>query len=126
MDARSFSPPAADPLPEPRRFTIAVEGVATGFLCAETEPVLIAMERRSVKAIPVGCRGGGCGFCRVRVCAGEYVTGKMSRDQVTEAEEQQGYALACRIYPRGDLRLALARRAAGPSGSRRSESNTTK
>ena len=90
------------------RHRINVEGAAASFTCAEDVAVLIAMERAGVRAIPVGCRGGGCGFCRVRVLSGRYVTGRMSREHVAEADERAGYALACRLYPRGALELALA------------------
>ena len=31
----------------------------------------------------------------------------MSRAQVSEEEEKQGYALACRVYPRSDMRLKV-------------------
>lgn len=96
----------------PRRFVITVEG-AGAFDCGEDMPVLIAMERGGCKPIAVGCRGGGCGVCRVRVRAGAYRTGRMSRAQVTEEEESQGYALACKLFPLADLILVPAARAVG-------------
>jgi len=96
-----------------RRFTIVVDGAPTGFECAEDLPVLIAMERCGRKAIPIGCRGGGCGFCRVQVRAGQYRTQRMSREHVIEEEERQGYALACRLFPLSDLQLSPARRVGG-------------
>ena len=78
------------------------------FSCSDSERVLIAMEHQGFKHIPVGCRGGGCGACRVFVVRGQYRTRKMSRAQVSESEEQAGYALACRLIPEGDLTLRLA------------------
>ncbi len=89
-------------------FTVTVEGAGEGFTCPAEERVLIAMERQGIKAIPVGCRGGGCGTCRVFVASGRYRTRKMSRAQVSEAEEREGYALACRLIPESDLTLRLA------------------
>ncbi len=97
----------------PRRFSIMIDGAADAFACSTDTPVLIAMERSGRKAIAVGCRGGGCGFCRVHVRAGAYRTGRMSRAHVTAEEEHQGYALACRLFPLDDLVLAPARRIAG-------------
>lgn len=97
----------------PRRFSIVVDGAADAFACNADTPVLIAMERSGRKAIAVGCRGGGCGFCRVHVRAGAYHTGRMSRAHVTAEEERQGYALACRLFPLEDLVLVPARRVAG-------------
>ena len=47
--------------------------------------------------IQVGCRGGGCGVCRVQVLDGEYRCKRMSRRFVTEQDEHEGYALACRM-----------------------------
>lgn len=90
---------------------IVVEGAEGSFACADDTAVLIAMEKSGKKLIAVGCRGGGCGFCRVQIRAGTYRTQRMSRAQVTEEEERQGYALACRLLPRSDLTLLPARRA---------------
>ena len=53
--------------------------------------------------IPVGCRGGGCGVCRVRVLSGEYATKRMSRAHVSEADEAEGVVLACRLLPASDI-----------------------
>lgn len=62
------------------------------------------MARLGRKDIPIGCRGGGCGVCRVRVLGnGKYRTLKMSRAQVTEQDEAQGICLACKLIPEGDL-----------------------
>jgi ferredoxin len=63
------------------------------------------MERQKLSLVPVGCRGGGCGICRVRVIEGTYRTGKMSRRHVSEEDLAKGYALACRLYPTSDLVL---------------------
>lgn len=76
--------------------------------CFEVRPgeaVLVAMERRGLAEVPVGCRGGGCGVCKVRVLEGAYHTKKMSRAQVSEDEEREGYTLACRLYTDGPLVL---------------------
>lgn len=73
------------------------------FPCPEGERVLIAMERRGESDIGVGCRGGGCGVCRVRVLSGRYRTGKMSQLHVSEADRDAGIALACRLFPLEDV-----------------------
>lgn len=54
-------------------------------------------------AIPVGCRGGGCGVCRVQVIEGEYEAKRMSRRFVTEEEARGGVVLACRMVVTGDV-----------------------
>ena len=73
------------------------------FYCSEDQVLLVGMERRNESFIRVGCRGGGCGICKVRIIDGDYETKRMSRAHISEAEEKQGYALACRVLPRGDL-----------------------
>ena len=83
-----------------------VEGAE--FDCGEDERVLIAMERCGGGGIEVGCRGGGCGICRIRVVSGDYKTGKMSRSRISNQDEAAGLVLACRLYPRSDLILEAA------------------
>jgi len=95
------------------RITLADSGEC--FACKDGQNVLAAMEKLGRRGIPVGCRGGGCGICRVQVVAGErYHTRKMSRAQVSAADEASGICLACRLIPEGDLvvrALGLLRRA---------------
>lgn len=85
---------------------VSITGSSIGFTCFEQESVLAAMRRQGVPGIEIGCRGGGCGVCRVRVVSGPYQLGKMARIHVSEAEQSQGIALACRLYPLGDLDIA--------------------
>jgi len=64
------------------------------------------MERLGRRGIPVGCRGGGCGICRVQVIGdGKYHTSKMSRAQVSAADEADGICLACKLIPESDLQV---------------------
>lgn len=79
----------------------------SAFLCPDGERVLVAMERSGASEIGVGCRGGGCGICRVRVIEGAHRLGKMSKAHVSDAELQAGYALACRLYPLGRLTIEV-------------------
>lgn len=75
------------------------------FQCAEDQVLLIAMERMCVNAIDVGCRGGGCGVCKIRILKGEYECKRMSKAHISETEQQQGFVLACRVFPRTDLEI---------------------
>jgi ferredoxin len=98
----------------PQRFLVTLEdhGQADAY---EGERVLVALERAQGLAqlknlprrLPVGCRRGGCGICRVRVLSGEYDSGPMSRSCVSAEDEATGVVLACCIYPRSDLSLRL-------------------
>ena len=90
-----------------RVFQVTISDTGEVLVCAENQTVLSAMEQLGRKGIPVGCRGGGCGVCKVRITCGEYETKRMSREHVTVEEEQDGLALACRLYPRSDLVVAV-------------------
>ena len=39
--------------------------------------------------------------------AGDYVKEKMSRAVVSKEEEEQGYALACKVCPRSDMKIEV-------------------
>ena len=68
--------------------------------------MLATMKRIGARGIPVGCRGGGCGICKVQVLTpGRYRTLKMSRAQISEDDEAIGICLACKLIPESDLTL---------------------
>ena len=73
--------------------------------CAGNESLLTGMVRLGRKGIPVGCRNGGCGVCKVQVLEGQYTRRVMSRAHISAEEESTGCVLSCRIYPNSDLRL---------------------
>jgi ferredoxin len=82
---------------------VTIASTSETFGCGEDMNVLAAMERSRCNGIPVGCRNGGCGACKVRISAGRFDTRKMNRAVLSAEEEAQGCALACKTYPRGDL-----------------------
>ena len=85
-------------------YAITIAGSGECFPCRDDQNVLAAMERLGRKSIPVGCRGGGCGVCRVQVVnGGRYRTLKMSRAQVSTDDEAAGICLACKLMPLTDL-----------------------
>ena len=105
---------AAMPCAVPRRVTITLEGHGTTSASSE-ERVLVALERAQgfgrltgmPRKLPVGCRRGGCGVCRMRVLDGDYRVTPMSRAHVGVADEAEGVVLACAIYALTDLTLRL-------------------
>ena len=105
-----------------RRVTVTVEGCGAASASTE-ERVLVALERAQgcgllkglPRKLPVGCRRGGCGICRVRVLAGDYRVTPMSRAHVTADDEAAGVVLACAIYASSDLTLRLETPALGRS-----------
>lgn len=87
-------------------FHITLADSGTSFVCKDGQNVLAAMAKLGRRDIPVGCRGGGCGICRVQVLEGaRYRTQKMSRAQVSEDDLEAGICLACKLIPEGDLTL---------------------
>lgn len=86
-------------------YAVAIANTSESYRCAAAATLLAGMETLARRGIPVGCRGGGCGVCKVRIEAGLVHALKMSREHVSVSEEAAGYVLACRAYPRSDVRL---------------------
>jgi ferredoxin len=88
-------------------FAVTIAETGEVYRCREDETLLAGMERLGKRGIPVGCRGGGCGVCKVHVEAGEYSKRVMSRAYVSAEEEGADIVLACRVKPQSDIRLAV-------------------
>lgn len=101
------------PVPEPRQvYTVVIANTGERYPCRSDQSLLAAMEGLGRKGIPVGCRGGGCGVCKVWIQAGTVRCERMSRAHVSAEEEACGHVLACRAFPASDLDLrAVARMA---------------
>lgn len=87
------------------RCTVVDGGTSVSFDVSDGGRLLHEMIVHRCSAIAVGCRGGGCGVCRVRILDGTYTTKRMSRRHVSEADEHAGVVLACRTIPASDLTL---------------------
>jgi ferredoxin len=99
MTVNSIERAAADPA----SVKIALEESGETFACKPSVSVLQAMASLGRKGIPLGCLNGGCGVCKIKVVAGQYRCGPMSRAHVTESEEADALVLACRTFPKSDL-----------------------
>ncbi|HZX32050.1 MAG TPA: 2Fe-2S iron-sulfur cluster binding domain-containing protein [Rhodocyclaceae bacterium] len=88
-------------------YTVTIEETGESYRCSPNESVLAGMERLGRKGIPVGCRGGGCGVCKIEVTEGSYRKRVMSREFVSEEDEREGRVLACCIRPSSDIRLRV-------------------
>jgi ferredoxin len=86
-----------------RQYQIEVTNRQQEFAVPEGELLLHAMEKACQQAIQVGCRGGGCGMCKIKVLQGSFRAKRMSKAHITEQEAEAGYALACRVFPESDL-----------------------
>ena len=88
-------------------FNVLIEETGESFRCSPTESLLVGMERLGKKGIPVGCRGGGCGVCKVEITAGTYTKRVMSREYVSVEDEAADRVLACRVRPSSDITLKV-------------------
>ncbi len=84
-------------------FQILVTNRQQTFTVSQGELLLHAMEKACQQAIKVGCRGGGCGLCKVKILQGRYQSKRMSKAHISAEEQASGFALACRVFPEGDL-----------------------
>lgn len=109
------------------RYEVRIEDSGDSYQCADDRSLLAGMESLGKKGIPVGCRNGGCGVCKVQIVSGTYVARVMSRAHVSEEDERSGCVLSCRVRPTsaivlrvlGAFRKAVLRPAAGaPSQGR--------
>ena len=87
--------------------TVTIQDNDSSYRCYESQSLLEGMENLGKKGIPVGCRGGGCGVCKVQVLSGSYTKRVMSREHVSAEEEAQGCVLACRVKPTSAITLRV-------------------
>ena len=90
-------------------YQVTIDNTGEVYRCGEEVNLLAAAEQALCREIPVGCRNGGCGACKVRVTAGSYQTRKMNRAVLSVAEEADGFVLACKTYPRSDVTIYVLR-----------------
>jgi len=88
-------------------FEVTIEETGEVYRCSSEESLLCGMERLGKRGIPVGCRCGGCGVCKVRIGQGDYQKRVMSREHITLEEEAAGIVLSCRVRPLSNIRLSV-------------------
>ena len=74
--------------------------------CRDGETVLAAIMRSGAKVM-FGCRGGGCGTCKMRLISGRVDHGRCSAAVLPEAEKREGAFLSCQARPLSDLTVEL-------------------
>jgi ferredoxin len=84
-------------------YQVLIEDTGEHYACDERESVLQGMARLGRRGIPLGCRGGGCGICKVQILNGDFEVKAMSRAHVSVEELAAGTVLACRVMPQSDL-----------------------
>jgi|JI10StandDraft_1071094.scaffolds.fasta_scaffold75574_2 ferredoxin len=86
---------------------VTLEGSGLQFRCRDDENMLVGMRYQGPDGVQVGCRGGGCGVCRVQVLSGTYTAKKMSKAHITADDLAHNIVLSCRIFPTSDLSVRL-------------------
>jgi len=78
------------------------------YSCSSTVTPLQAARNQFIP-IPTGCKQGGCGMCKIKVLEGEYSQEVIrSHEALSDAEVENGYALACCMVPKSDLHIITA------------------
>jgi len=87
-------------------YTISFQPVGESVVCRADETVLAAILRSGARVV-FGCRGGGCGTCRMRLISGQVEHGRCSAAVLTENDKREGAFLSCQARPLGDLSVEL-------------------
>jgi ferredoxin len=99
-------------------YTISFSPPGDTVVCRREETVLSAILRSGAKVV-FGCRGGGCGTCKMRLISGRVEYGRCSAAVLPEEEKGEGSFLSCQARPLSDLTVALTatNRYRRPSGA---------
>lgn len=104
MAAVNVQETGLEPRPQTTFVTVTIAETGKSFRCRTAESLLEGMRKIGVSGIPVGCRGGGCGVCRVEVVSGRWEAFRpMGADHVSAEDRAEGRVLACCIRPSEDL-----------------------
>jgi ferredoxin len=87
-------------------YTITLSPVGNTVPCSPEETVLAAI-LRSGASVMYGCRGGGCGTCKMRVISGHVEHGRCSAAVLLEEEKESGWFLSCQARALTDLTIDL-------------------
>ena len=88
-------------------YTIALIPVGDAVTCGPEDAVLTAILRSGARVV-FGCRGGGCGVCKMRLVSGRVDHGRCSAAVLTEDEKESGWFLSCQARPLADLTIELS------------------
>ena len=87
-------------------YTITLTPVGDTVLCDAEETVLAGILRSGARVV-FGCRGGGCGTCKMRLMSGQLDHGRCSAAVLPEEEKKDGWFLSCQARALTDLTLEL-------------------
>lgn len=92
--------------PTVRPHMITFTPVGETVACHPDETVLAALLRSGAKVL-FGCRGGGCGTCKMRLVAGRVDHGRCSAAVLPDDEKAKGAFLSCQARPLGDVTVEV-------------------
>ena len=75
-------------------------------VCRTNETVLSSILRSGAK-VGFGCRGGGCGTCKMRLVWGQVDYGRCSAAVLPDEDKRDGLFLSCQARPLSDLTVRL-------------------
>jgi ferredoxin len=87
-------------------YTISLRPLWDTVVCRPEETVLSAILRSGAKVV-FGCRGGGCGTCKMRLISGQVEHGRCSAAVLPAEEKRHGSFLSCQARPLSDLAVEL-------------------
>jgi CDP-4-dehydro-6-deoxyglucose reductase, E3 len=87
-------------------YTITLSPIGDTVVCRREETVLSAILRSGAKVV-FGCRGGGCGTCKMRLVSGRVEHGRCSAAVLLEEERENGSFLSCQARALSDLTVEL-------------------
>ncbi len=86
-----------------KNFNLTMKDYEKVFLADESKHILDSMNLNSINKAPNGCYGGGCGVCKIKISSGEFKKLSMSRKYISKEEEDAGFVLACRVFPKSNI-----------------------
>ena len=87
-------------------YTITLSPVGDAVACEREESVLAAI-LKSGASVVFGCRGGGCGTCKMRLISGLVDHGRCSAAVLPAEERESGWFLSCQARALSDLTVEL-------------------
>ena len=87
-------------------YTVTFLPLGDAVVCRADETVLSAILRSGAKVV-FGCRGGGCGTCKMRLTSGHVAYGRCSAAVLSEDDKREGSFLSCQARPLSNLTVRL-------------------
>ena len=87
-------------------YTITLNPIGDTVACRRDETVLSAIQRSGARIV-FGCRGGGCGTCKMHLISGTVEHGRCSAAVLLEEEKGNGSFLSCQARALSDLTIEL-------------------